>query len=318
MFVLSGVRLTSADMSHGSIPFIGATDSNNGITNWTDISNTSTDQNVLGINYNGSVGEVFYHPYKATFSDDIKRLKLKLSHTINKETYLFIKTTLLQQKSKYTYGYKFNGKRMKAQKIILPILNDGTPNWEYMEQYIVNIMNPIEIPEVEPFKSSNMDLKSVQWKEFEIKQVFDKISSVKGKTISNYLSGKVPYVTTSATNNGLTNYISPDKEIITSGNVITIDPIKGKAFYHIYDFVGRGGAGSAINVLKSKHLNKNIGLFLTTMIESNSFLKASYGTQLNGKRLKKQKVMLPITDNGTPNWKFMEDYIKSISNSHLI
>lgn len=200
----------------------------------------------------------------------------------------------------------------------MPLTKDKAPNWDYMEQYIVNIMNTIEIPEVEPFKSSNMDLKSVQWKEFEIKQVFDKISSVKGKTISNYLSGKVPYVTTSATNNGLTNYISTDKEIITSGNVITIDPIKGKAFYHIYDFVGRGGAGSAINVLKSKHLNKNIGLFLTTMIESNSFLKASYGTQLNGKRLKKQKVMFPITDNRTPNWKFMEDYIKSISNSHLI
>lgn len=259
---------------------------------------------------------VFYQPSSYYTGQNIQVLSNTL---LNKEISLFVIPMLKIQLQNLSWGGSgATLSRLKAKRILLPLTKDKAPNWDYMEQYIVNIMNPIEIPEVEPFKSSNMDLKSVQWKEFEIKQVFDKISSVKGKTISNYLSGKVPYVTTSATNNGLTSYISTDKEIITSGNVITIDPIKGKAFYHIYDFVGRGGAGSAINVLKSKHLNKNIGLFLTTMIESNSFLKASYGTQLNGKRLKKQKVMLPITDNGTPNWKFMEDYIKSISNSHLI
>ena len=35
----SGVRLTKANMQDGNIPFIGATDSNNGITNF--ISNTN-------------------------------------------------------------------------------------------------------------------------------------------------------------------------------------------------------------------------------------------------------------------------------------
>ncbi|EJR6480529.1 restriction endonuclease subunit S [Listeria monocytogenes] len=99
---------------------------------------------------------------------------------------------------------------------------------------------------------------------------------------------------------------------------MTIDPIKGKLFYHNYDFVGRGGAGSAINVLEGTRLTKNIGLFLITAIESNSTIKASYGIQLNGNRLRNQKIMLPATDEGTPDWQFMEDYIRSISNSNLI
>ncbi|WP_420704671.1 restriction endonuclease subunit S [Leuconostoc mesenteroides] len=141
MNILSGVRLTSSDMIHGNIPFIGASDSNNGITNWTSNTNSSTDSNVLGINYNGSVGEVFYHSYVATFSDDVKRLKLKQNTRANKEVYLFIKTMLLQQKSKYAYGYKFNGKRMKAQKIMLPVTVENIPDWQFMEDYVKSISN---------------------------------------------------------------------------------------------------------------------------------------------------------------------------------
>lgn len=141
MNVLSGVRLTSTHMTHGNIPFIGATDSNNGITNWTSDTNSSTDSNILGINYNGSVGEIFYHPYLATFSDDVKRLKLKETTHAGKEVYLFIKTMILQQKNKYAYGYKFNGTRMKAQKIMLPVTDTGSLNWQFMEDYINSISN---------------------------------------------------------------------------------------------------------------------------------------------------------------------------------
>lgn len=141
MHILRGIRLTASDMGYGNIPFIGASDSNNGITNWTSDTNSSTDKNVLGVNYNGSVGEVFYHPYLATFSDDVKRLKLRYSARASKEVYLFIKTMLLQQKNKYAYGYKFNGTRMKAQKIILPVTDEGAPDWQFMEDYIKSISN---------------------------------------------------------------------------------------------------------------------------------------------------------------------------------
>lgn len=139
--ILSGVRLTSSDMKKGTIPFIGATDKNNGITNWISDKNNSTDKNVLGVNYNGSVGEVFYHFYEATFSDDVKRLKLKNTHHRNAMIYLFIKTLILQQKTKYQYGYKFNSNRMKKQKILLPVTAKGTPAWQFMEEYIKSMSN---------------------------------------------------------------------------------------------------------------------------------------------------------------------------------
>lgn len=122
-------------MISGNIPFIGATDSNNGITEFIRNKNSSIDKNVLGVNYNGSVVENFYHPYQAVFSDDVKRLTLSKTEN-NKHKLLFCKSTILMQKTKYEYGYKFNGERMKRQKIKLPITRKGDPDYTFMERYM--------------------------------------------------------------------------------------------------------------------------------------------------------------------------------------
>lgn len=133
--IKAGKRLTKANMTEGNIPFIGSTDSNNGITNFVKNENASTDKNVLGVNYNGSVVENFYHPYKCTFSDDVKRFTTK-EVLGNKYLYLFLKNSILKQKCKYMYGYKFNENRMKKQRIMLPINESGEPDYMYMESYM--------------------------------------------------------------------------------------------------------------------------------------------------------------------------------------
>ena len=136
--ISSGKRLTKADMKPGSTPFIGATSLNNGITNYVNNTNNSMDSNVLGVNYNGSVVENFYHPYTCLFSDDVKRFHLK-DYPDNKYVLLFFKTIILKQKVKYMYGYKFNSKRMKQQIILVPVDDEGNPDYKYMEQYMINL-----------------------------------------------------------------------------------------------------------------------------------------------------------------------------------
>ena len=136
--ISSGVRLTKSYMRTGKIPFIGSTDSNNGITAWVSNKNSSLDKNVLGVNYNGSVVENFYHPYKCIFSDDVKRFHL-LNNADNKYILLFIKNSILQQKIKFQYGYKFNAGRMERQKIMLPVDESGEPDYFYMENFMRRI-----------------------------------------------------------------------------------------------------------------------------------------------------------------------------------
>lgn len=102
--------------------------------------NVSLDKNVLGVNYDGNGMVIgFYHPYECIFSDSVKRFHLK-NHEDKAFVLLFMKVAILQQKSKFGYLYKFNAERMANTKIMLPVTDDGAPDYEYMEQYAKNLM----------------------------------------------------------------------------------------------------------------------------------------------------------------------------------
>lgn len=130
-----GVRLTKANMKPGDRPFVGATSTNNGITNWVSNTNESLDKNVLGVNYNGSVGYAFYHPYECVFTDDVKRLHLK-NYKDGRHVLQFFAVAIAQQAKSHDYGYKFNGERMDRQNIMLPVDVNGEPDYAFMEVYI--------------------------------------------------------------------------------------------------------------------------------------------------------------------------------------
>ena len=138
--ILPGKRLVAADTTPGNRPFIGALDNSNGVARFVNDTNVSLDKNVLGVNYNGNGMVIgFYHPYECIFSDDVKRFHLK-HHEDNAFVLLFMKVAILQQKSKFGYLYKFNAERMANTRIMLPVTDDGTPDYEYMEQYTKNLM----------------------------------------------------------------------------------------------------------------------------------------------------------------------------------
>ena len=138
--ILPGKRLVSAHSTPGNRPFIGALDKNNGVARFVNDTNASLDKNVLGVNYNGNGMVIgFYHPYECIFSDDVKRFHLKY-HEDNTFVLLFMKVAILQQKSKFGYLYKFNAERMANTRIMLPVTDEGTPDYQYMEQYSKNMM----------------------------------------------------------------------------------------------------------------------------------------------------------------------------------
>ena len=97
---------------------------------------------------------------------------------------------------------------------------------------------------------------------------------------------------------------------MSSKNVISVDPIKGLAFYHKYDFIGRGFSGASINLLYNENLNKYNGLFICKAIEKTSKEKADYSNLFNSNRLSSAKILLPVTSDGEPDYEFMELYIK--------
>jgi hypothetical protein len=134
--IISGRDIYQSEREKGNIPYVSATANNNGVGYYVGNTNETLEENCLSVNRNGSVGYSFYHQYKALFSNDCRKLRLK-----NKSPFVgkFISRIITQQKDKYGYGYKMGTGRIKRQKILLPVDKIGQPDYEYMENYIKRI-----------------------------------------------------------------------------------------------------------------------------------------------------------------------------------
>ena len=319
VFVIkSGTHLLKEDMNQGNKPFVGATDSNNGVTAFVSNSNNSEDENVLGVNWNGSVVENFYHPYKAIFSGDVKKLKFK-EFEGNKYLFLFVKATILKQKERYSYGYKFNGQRMAKQNILLPVSLKGEPDYEFMEQYMRHKEQEKQ-KEYQQFIQQRIDklkntpktvsLKEKEWGGFFISDLFNnKIGKSIDANKVNRTNGKVAYITRKESNNALDGFITYNERFLNKDfPVITIGNETAEPFVQNFKFF----TGTKVNILKHKEKISNSALsFIATSLKQHK-LKYSYSFTINSTRLKKQKIMLPINENNEPDYKFMENYMKNI------
>ncbi len=313
-----GKRLTKSKMKVGKLPFIGATDSNNGVTNFVSNTNTSLDSNVLGVNYNGSVVENFYHPYDCIFSDDVKRLSFK-DRVGNKYLYLFFKTIILQQKEKYRYGYKFNESRMKRQSISVPIDENGDPNWGFMEGYMKKLEAEIT-PEISfsPHKIiDTRELKDLKWDSFNLTDFFY-IKRGNQNNMSMCKEGDIPLVSAKKTRNGYKAFISDNGKPLFRENILTLnndgDGGVGIAYYQPHSLA----LDTHVTGLTPKiKINKYSLLFISRSITQQRD-KYSHGYSINNNRLEKQKIMLPIKEDGAPDWEFMEQYMKGLENELMI
>ena len=311
-----GVRLTKADQIDGNIPFIGASDANNGVTEFVENTNKSLDSNVLGVNYNGSVVENFYHSYDCIFSDDVKRIKFKKSEYGDEFTYLFLKQMILSQKNKYQYGYKFNAKRMSRQKIMLPIDKNGEPHWEYMSNFIKKLekenikktLNHIYIYIYIYIMVKKLEnrylLENVSWKEFFIEDICE-IKSGKDIYERDRIDGQTPYITATASNNGIGYFIS-NKNATLQEKCISVNRngSVGYSFYHSYPAL----FGNDTRKLIPKYSDDHVAKFISFMISSQKE-KYGYGYKMGTARLKRQKILLPVNEEEYIDYDFMKKYI---------
>lgn len=323
LFKIEKVKGKSLDTySKGKIPYASTASIDNAIIDFIEADEECINRgNSISVDPIG--GNAFYHEYdfvgRGYSGASINTLYNK---NLNKYNGLFIcKSIEKTAKYKASYGYLFNSKRLENGIILLPVTNQ-LPNWQFMEDYIKQEQKEIAQKVISYYEQKMLEtafdlvgLEDVEWKNFIIGEIFD-IHPVKGKTISNYSEGEIPYVSTSSQNNGVSGFVASDKNISTE-KCISIDPIAGKAFYHDYNFIGRGGAGSAINLLYNDNLNKHNAKFIITSLEKVSKEKASYGLALNGERLKNAKVLLPTDKNGKPHWEFMSKFMQKIESEKL-
>lgn len=148
-----------------------------------------------------------------------------------------------------------------------------------------------------------------RWGEFRIGDVFE-VTRPAPRAKLGYLDGDIPFVSTSSFCNGVSAWVDAHAEELKAGECITVNALDGTAFWQPVAFLGRGGAGSSISILRRDGLNQYIGLFLAAVITA--ACHASYHTMLSGTVLRRVAIRLPVTSASDPDWGYMERWMREI------
>jgi len=308
IFTISrGTRLVKIDQINGDIAYISSSKKNNGIDNYIlPPDYMAIYSNALTISNSGSVGYCFYHPYKFVSSDHCTIIEIKDTNIqLNNYIALFLKPMIEAMRSKYNFAREINNERLSKEIILLPANKAGSPDWQYMSNYIYHISLGINYDK-RVVKDKPLALCKSRFKEFKVQDIF---ALERGKEQIQQLDDTgIPIISSTSFNNGMVGFKDNVKKIFSKNRIILANNGSiGTCFYQDVDFC----ATQDITVLYNKNLNIYNALFLTTILKLESH-RFAYSRKWNDTRLKNTTLNLPTLASGKPDFDFMENYIKSL------
>ena len=310
------IRLKDGDQKR--VPYITRSESANGIAQFVSEKNYEFGSDEPGcITVGLDTQTAFYQPHKFVTGQNIQ---IVTGDSLNEDTAHFYITVLKNQMdAKFNWGG--NGatlSRMKRLEAMLPVTEEGELDYNYIAKYtqskrsmllakyrtwvnarIAELAEPIDIPL----------LSRKEWKAFVIKDIADVYS---GHDIyaQERINGRTPLVTAVGTNNGIGYFVGNenDSRAEKSISVVRNGASVGKAFYHKYSAL----YGNDCRRMKLKYSNSEfVNLFITQVIgmQNKAF---SYSRKLGTERLQNLRIMLPVADDGTPDYEYMEQYAKNL------
>ena len=255
---------------------------------------------------------------------------------------MFFATLFTSNMYRFSYGRKAKPSNITALVIKLPICKDKEgqpvidntykysekgyiPDFDWMENYIKTLnYQPLTTSNGGALRLHSLGVKD--WKDFKLGKFFTLENGQKYPSDIRE-SGNLPLVSTSAENNGVSDYIAPRADHVHS-NFLTVaySGSVGATFYHKDNvFVGE----TVFALLPKIEFNQYIGEFFATVMNFENY-RYSYGRKIIGSKYGDSLLKLPICfeDDGitpmidktckyseegyVPNFQFMENYIKSL------
>ena len=301
------------DRENGIFPFVTAGENNEGVSSFINNSEANTFENSITIDM---FGNCFYHSYKFKCDDNILVMQ---NPKLNPQTGLFIAAVIASDKYRNSYGRQYRQKDYVRHKIQLPATPNGEPDWEYMDQFMKKRYRGGYKTNV---KSHHIPLKTHKWKTYflhdlyEIKMGngFDKnkldednheVNLVSRISFDNGVDCKVGYV------NDITPFPAGLVTVALGGSYLGSCFVQHEAFYTAQNV--------AVMTPKFEEMNFFTNLFLSCLIREEAKTKyCAFGRELNAHIGREFTVNLPQKSDGSPDWKFMENYIKSLPYSDRI
>lgn len=324
--------------TEGTIPYITRSAENNGLADYFGNKELLVKGNCITI---GAEGRVAF--YQANdFIAGVKIYTLR-NEELNVQNAMFLCSILNKSCYLYSYGRARILDKIKEEVVKLPICKneDGEPiidsSHKYSEEgYIPDFKwmeNYIKTLKYKPLTTANakMDttythLDVTKWKVFKLGKLFT-FENGKKYPKSARESGGLPLVSTSAENNGVSDYIATRADHVHS-NFLTVaySGSVGATFYHEQDvFVGE----TVLALLPTFDMTRYIGMFISTVMNFENY-RYSYGRKIKSTEYGDTTIKLPVcyeedgitpkiddthkySEEGyIPDFKWMEDYIKTL------
>lgn len=326
LFDISGSKTTTIEdlkaYGKGEYPYVTTQAVNNGVEGYF---NYCTERGGVLTVDSAVLGFCSYQEKDFSASDHVEVLRPKFEMT--KYIALFLTTIINREQYRYSYGRKCSQTKLRRSQLKLPVTSEGTPDWKFMEDFVKDQIIP-QLPkkaqkvwlqkyDTQPMQQEKMKLNTDEWKWFLPSDIFTEISIAPSSDLNSLELDPlgVNYLSRAVVNNGYECKVKRDESKVTRGNFISVVMVgvPSFAFYQKNDVI----CSQNILVLRYPAINQYNALFLCTILQKDGY-RYSYGRTLSKANFLQTKIKLPVTPSGEPDWKFMEDYIKSMPFSRNI
>lgn len=164
-----------------------------------------------------------------------------------------------------------------------------------------------------------MNLNVESWKEFRLGDLFSEMYKAEAHVKGELECYDVPsdntirFISRTEMNNGCDCYVlNNDLSGIEEGNAIAIGDTTATCFYQGEDFV----CGDHMVICRADWINLHTALFIISILKQEKY-KYSYGRAFKMELISNTMLKLPATTDNTPDWGYMEQYIKSLNHKPL-
>ena len=319
-----GKRLKSSDRVSGTLAFVTAGETDEGISAFIGNDINVFSENTTTIDMFGSAK---YRNYKYGADDHIA-----VVHTQNLLKFASIFVTTAIHKSSYTgefnYGRNFYAKDADELRIQLPMKSNKI-DFEFMNNFIAALeaekmatleaylvasgLKDYSLTVEEQQVLNDFENGKIKWGEFKLGELFEinptKYYKLKNEEILSY-NGIVPLVSNSSTDNGVMGF--SNLKALNKANTLTCsDTTLGAEtmFYQAKDFIGYSHIQHLVPKFES--FNKLTALMIITSSKISTSKKFDYGNKYNRVAMRKTKIQLP-TRNNQPDYVLMQTLISAV------
>lgn len=249
---------------------------------------------------------------------------------LNTQTASYLLTAMRKSFSSFSWGVSsFNEDVLNSVKINLPIKTNGIVDYEYMQNviecieknYCLNIntflvsngFSDCTLTDEEQQALSDLALGNILMGKMKVVNVFNVANThniLKSDVV--FGSGTVPYVTASESDNSVASYISFNDDLKESGNTIMIGGKTLVITYQPREFFSNDSHNLTLTIKEEKGRSESAQLFMVAALYKSLKPIYSWGNSISKAKIQKDYVELPVTNDGSIDYGFMETYINAL------